>query len=75
MTYDHEEADTGIVLHAIDISIRNQFTDLSIVYDDMDVLLILLHYVGDLSVSTNFVTQHNTMSLRLTVKSFRKRCL
>ena len=75
MTYDHEEADSGIVLHAIDISIRNPFTDLSIVYDDMDVLLILLHYVGDLSVSINFVTQHNTMSLRLTDKSFRKRCL
>ena len=27
--------------------------------------MILLHYVRDLSVSTNFVVQHNTMSLRL----------
>ena len=29
------------------------------------MLLILLHYFGDLSVSTNFVTQYNTMPLRL----------
>ena len=65
MTYRHEETGTGIVLHAIDISTRSLFTDLSIVCDDTDVLLILLHYFGDLSVSTNFVTQHNTMSLRL----------
>ena len=65
MTYRHEETGTGIVLHAIDISTRSPFTDLSIACDDTDVLLILLHYFGDLSVSTNFVTQHNTMSLRL----------
>ena len=49
MTYGHEEADTGIVLHAIAISTRNTFTDLSVVCDDTDVLLILLRYFGDLS--------------------------
>ena len=38
---------------------------MSVVCDNTDVLLILLHYVGYLSVSTNFVAQHNTMSLRL----------
>ena len=65
MTYDHEEADTGIALHAIDMLKHNTFTDLSIVCDDTDVLLILLYYFGDLSVSTNFVTQHNNMSLSL----------
>ena len=65
MTYGYEGADTGIVLHAIDISAHNPFTDLLIACDDTDVLLILLHYVGDLSVSTNFFTQHNTMSLGL----------
>ena len=61
----HEEADNGIVLHAIGISTRNPFTDLSIVCVDTDVLLILRHYFEDLSVLTNFVTQHNTMSLHL----------
>ena len=65
MTYGYEGADTGIVLHATDISAHNPFTDLLIACDDTDVLLILLHYVGDLSVSTNFFTQHNTMSLGL----------
>ena len=65
MTYGYEGADTGIVLHAIDISAHNPFTDLLIACDDTDVLLILLHYVGDLSVSTNFFTQHNIMSLGL----------
>ena len=43
MTYGHEEADTGIVPHSIDISTRYPFTDFSIVCDDKDVLLILLH--------------------------------
>ena len=38
---------------------------MSIVYDDTDVLLCLLHYFGDLFVSTILVTQRNTMSLRL----------
>ena len=65
MTYGHEATDTGIVLRAIDISTHNPLTELSILCGDTDVLLILLHHFGDLSISTNFVTQHNTMPLRL----------
>ena len=65
MTYGHEEANTGTALNAIDILTRNPFTDLSIVCDDTDLLLILLRYFGDLSVSNNFVTHYYTMSLRL----------
>ena len=39
----HEEADTGIVLNAFDVSKRDPFTDLVISCSDTDVLLILIH--------------------------------
>ena len=46
--YNHEEADTGIVLHAIDVCNRNPFSELVIKCSDTDVLLILLHYVDNI---------------------------
>ena len=69
MTYGHEEPDTGIVLHAINISTRNPFTDLSIVCDNRDALLILLHYFRE-------IYPFLPISLfNITLWSFRKRCL
>ena len=55
-SYCHEEADTGIVLHALDVSKRNPFTDMVISCSDTDVLLILLNYFEDLTSSTIFKT-------------------
>ena len=54
--YNQEEADTGIVLHAIDVTKRDPFTDLVVLCSDTDVLLILLHYFEKISSSTIFET-------------------
>ena len=54
--YNQEEADTGIVLHAIDVTKRDPFTDLVVLCSDTDVLLILLHYFEMISSSTIFET-------------------
>ena len=42
--YGQKEADTGIVLHAIDVCKRDPFTEFTISCSDTDVLLILLNY-------------------------------
>ena len=44
MNHNQEEADTSIVLHAIDVTQRYPSTDLVISCSDTDVLLILLNY-------------------------------
>ena len=54
--YIHKEADTGIVLHALDVSKRDQCSELVISCSDTDVLLILLHYFDNLTSSTIFKT-------------------
>ena len=54
--YSHEEADTGIVLNALDVSKRDPFTDLVISCSDTDVLLILIHYYEQLTTSIVFKT-------------------
>ena len=41
--YGQEEADTGIVLHAMNVCKRDPFTKLTISWSDIDVLLILLN--------------------------------
>ena len=63
--YTHEEADTGIVLHAIDVCKRDPFTDLVISCSDTDVLLILLYYFDELSSSTIFRTTQHDITLQL----------
>ena len=41
--YGQEEADTGIVLHPMNVCKRDPFTKLTISWSDIDVLLILLN--------------------------------
>ena len=55
---DHcnEEADTCIVLHSLDVTKRNPFTDLVVYCCDPDVLLLLLYYFNELYSSTIFRT-------------------
>ena len=72
-TYNHEEADTGIVLHCIDISKRDPFTELVVSCSDTDVLLILLHYFNQLCTTTVFKTLHQQMNLRMMYESFSPR--
>ena len=53
--YNEEEADTGIVCHAIDVKKRDLFSKLVVMCSDTDVLLIL-HYFEMTSNSTIFKT-------------------
>ena len=61
--HNQEEADTGIILHALDVTKRNPFTDLVISCSDTDVLLLLLHYFDDLCTSTVFRTLKHDIEL------------
>ena len=62
-TYDQEEADTGIVLHAIDACRRDAFSELTITCSDTDVLLILLYYFEQLPSTTIFKTTEHCFNL------------
>ena len=62
--YNHEEADTGIALHALDVSKRDSFSESVVFCSDTDVLLILLHYFDKLSSSTIFRTINREFVLR-----------
>ena len=42
--HSHEEADTLIVLHSIDVAKRNPFCQLYVTCSDTDILLLLLHF-------------------------------
>ena len=64
--YNHEEADTGIILHALDVSKRDRFSELVVFCSDTDVLLILLHDFDKLSSSTIFKTINREFVLRKT---------
>ena len=61
--YNEEEADTVIVLHALDVSERDPFIDRVLSCSDADVLLILLFYYEDLCSSCMFKTRNNEFKL------------
>ena len=63
-TYGQEEADTGIVLHAIDVCSRDPFSELTISCLDTNVLLILLSYFEQLPSTTIFKTTERCYNLR-----------
>ena len=60
----HEEADTYIVLHSLDVTKRNPFTDLVVYCCDADVLLLLLYCFDELCSSTIFRTTNRDIRLR-----------
>ena len=62
-TYGQEEADTGIVLHAIDVCKRDPFSELTISCSDTDVPLILLNYFEQLPSTTVFKTTKHCYNL------------
>ena len=64
MNHNQEEANTSIVLHAIDVTQRDPSTDLMISCSDTDVLLILLNYFDSICLSTIFRTSSHDMPLR-----------
>ena len=44
INHDHEDADTLLVLHAIDVAKTNPFNECVVVSPDTNVFLLLLHY-------------------------------
>ena len=50
----HEEADTFMILHAIDAAHLNPFRHVRIISPDTDVLLLLIHYYPQLPVLVLF---------------------
>ena len=65
-TFGQEEADTGIVLHVIDVCRRDPFSD-------PDVLLILLNYFEQLPSTTTFKTTEHCYNLRQILERFTPR--
>ena len=64
LDHSHEEADASIILHAIDVTQRNPFSDLVIRCSDTDVLLILLYYFDGLCSTTIFSANEDDMPLK-----------
>ena len=68
LTHTHEEADTLIILHAVDISSHDPFTELYILSPDTDVFLLLVHFYPSLCPMTVFRTgtgnQRRDISIR-----------
>ena len=64
LDYNQEEADTGIMLHALDFTERKPFSELAISCSDTDVFLTLLHYFEDICSSTTFKARNKEIYLR-----------
>ena len=54
--HNHEEADTLMILHAIDVGKQNPFRKLLVKSPDTDVFLLLIHHCQELPLDTEFVT-------------------
>ena len=54
--HNHEEADTLIILHALYVSQRDPFQELTICSPDTDVFLLLIYYQRSLCNLTVFRT-------------------
>ena len=52
----HEEADTLIILHALDVAKRDPFSSLTVFSPDTDVFLLLLYFYQSLCNVTLFQT-------------------
>ena len=69
---NHEEANPGIVLYALNITQRNLFSELVISFFGTGVLLMLLQYVEDICISTVFETRNKKNHLRVVSKDLGK---
>ena len=67
-SYGNEEADTGMVLHAIDTCRRDKYSGLTVSCSDTDVLLILLHYFEEIPSTTVFKTTEHCYVLKKIVE-------
>lgn len=56
LLYDHEEADTLMLLHAANVASRNPFAELNIYSPDTDVFLLTIFKYPELCTNTVFQT-------------------
>ena len=54
--HDHEEADTLMLLHAVNVASRNPFAELNIYSPDTDVFLLTIFKYPELCTNTVFKT-------------------
>ena len=57
-SYNQDKRNTGILLHALDGTQKNSYSEYVISCFDIDVLLILLHHFDDICSSTTFKTRN-----------------
>ena len=68
----HEEADTLIVLHGIDVAKRDPFQELYIDCWDTDVFLLLLYYFEKLCTRTVFNGKNNCVDIGMLYEVLHK---
>ena len=54
--HDHEEADTLLILHSVEVAKRIPFCDCTVYSPDTDVFLLLIYYYQNLPMATKFRT-------------------
>ena len=68
LVYDHEEADTLILLHAADVSTRNPFSELHIYSPDTDVFLLTVYMYPNLCANVVFKTGNNENARNIPIR-------
>ena len=66
--HDHEEADTLLVLHAIDVAKQDLFTECYVFSPDTDVFLLLIYYCESLPLVTYFRTGRGSDERDINIK-------
>ena len=56
MSHDYEEADTFLILHALDVAKGNQYKECIALSSDTDIFLLLIYYYQSLPHLTYFST-------------------
>lgn len=64
---EHEEADTLMILHAIDVACINPFRVLHVFSPDTDVFILLIHYYTQLPTVTIFETGRGSMKRKISI--------
>ena len=66
--HDHEEADTLLVLHAIDVAKQDLFTECYVFSPGTDVFLLLIYYCESLPLVTYFRTRRGSDERDINIK-------
>ena len=69
MNHDHEEADTLLILHALDVAKDDPFKECIVLSPDTDVFLLLVHYYQSLPHLTCFRTGKGEKQRNIDIQS------